>query len=143
LFLTPAPHRNAWYLPHASRFITFPTSELIYTGVFLRNRALLAVARRPATTAFLLASLDRLWSGVPNYKPLAVDLALLDLVPARHAERNMCRAPEPYAGGPAAGRLANQAIRRRAAPWLATLFFKSPWHRLRFTIPNGDSFEVE
>jgi DNA polymerase-4 len=33
-------------------------------------------------TGFLLASLDRLWTGVPRYKPLSVGVVLLDLVPA-------------------------------------------------------------
>jgi DNA polymerase-4 len=33
-------------------------------------------------TGFLLAGLDRLWAGVPRYKPLSVGVVLLDLVPA-------------------------------------------------------------
>jgi DNA polymerase-4 len=33
-------------------------------------------------TGFLLASLDRLWTGIPHYKPLSVGVVLLDLVPA-------------------------------------------------------------
>jgi DNA polymerase-4 len=33
-------------------------------------------------TGFLLACLDRLWTGVPRYKPLSVGVVLLDLVPA-------------------------------------------------------------
>ncbi len=33
-------------------------------------------------TADLLAGLDRLWTGVPRYKPLSVGVVLLDLVPA-------------------------------------------------------------
>jgi hypothetical protein len=36
-------------------------------------------------TGFLLACLDRLWTGVPRTKPLSVGVVLLDLVPAaRH-----------------------------------------------------------
>jgi DNA polymerase-4 len=33
-------------------------------------------------TGFLLGGLDRLWTGVPRYKPLSVGVVLLDLVPA-------------------------------------------------------------
>ena len=33
-------------------------------------------------TGFLLARLEELWKRVPRYKPLSVDVVLLDLVPA-------------------------------------------------------------
>lgn len=40
-------------------------------------------------TGFLLARLEELWAGVPDYKPLSVGVTLLDLVPAQHHQPDL------------------------------------------------------